>query len=163
MGAHANAFILEVNHNAGTTGLFAFKTGWKAFTLDERNWTGGFTRHNVGSTENGITLEAVVTHEYGHVLHKKIHDWADIYKERKKYKIAISDDEQRIIDAQNCLNRAYLRAKRTGDIKQVSLYARKNNLEFFAECFAARELGEKLPDYITNALDKVIQCAIKKS
>ena len=163
VGAHANSSVLEVNHNAGTTGLFAFRTRWKSFTLDERNWSGGFTRHNVGSTENGITIEAVVIHEYGHVLHKKIHDWADICKERKKYKLDVSEADQRIIDAQNSLNRAYLKAKRNGDIKQVSLYARKNNLEFFAECFAARELGEKLPDYITKALDNVIECAIKKS
>lgn len=163
VGAHANSYILEVNHNAGTTGLFAFSTKWKSYTLDERNWTGGFTRHNVGSTENGITMEAVVTHEYGHVLHKKIHDMASFAKERKKYKLDITDEEQRIIDAQNSLNRAYLKAKRTGDIKMVSFYAQKNNLEFFAECFAARELGENLPDYITKALDNVIQCAIKKS
>ena len=163
VGAHATSSVLEVNHNAGTTGLFAFRTRWKSFTEDERNWSGGFTRHNVGSTENGITIEAVVIHEYGHVLHKKIHDWADICKERKKYKLDVSEADQRIIDAQNSLNRAYLKAKRNGDIKQVSLYARKNNLEFFAECFAARELGEKLPDYITKALDKVIECAIKKS
>ena len=163
VGAHANSSVLEVNHNAGTTGLFAFRTRWKSFTEAERNWSGGFTRHNVGSTENGITIEAVVIHEYGHVLHKKIHDWADICKERKKYKLDVSEADQRIIDAQNSLNRAYLKAKRNGDIKQVSLYAGKNNLEFFAECFAARELGEKLPDYITKALDKVIECAIKKS
>ena len=163
VGAHANSYILEVNHNAGTTGLFAFSTKWKSYTLDERNWTGGFTRHNVGSTENGITMEAVITHEYGHVLHKKIHDMASFAKERKKYKLDITDEEQRIIDAQNSLNRAYLKAKRTGDIKMVSFYAQKNNLEFFAECFATRELGENLPDYITKALDNVIQCAIKKS
>ena len=64
------------------------------------------------------------------------------------------DDEiqklnQKIIDS-------FEKAKKNGDIYNISKYASKNAAEFFAESFCARELGEQLPDYIISMLDEVI-------
>ena len=50
---------------------------------------------------------------------------------------------------------AYIKAKENGDIYEVSKYARTDADEFFAECFARREAGEKQPEYIEEMLRSV--------
>ena len=59
--------------------------------------------------------------------------------------------------AQKSVVDAYNLAKQNGDIKKLSRYASTKPEEFFAECFAAREDGEKLPSYINKMFDKVIK------
>ena len=163
-GAHANEFILELNHNKGKWGIFNFHN-WKPYSLERQRESGGYKRHNVGVSENGITIQAVVYHEYGHVIHERIRKIAK-YSEKwlnTQWEETLSELEKASAIAQKTLKSALRKAKKNGDILNISEYARTNNQEFFAECFAARELGEKLPDYINAALDIMIDCAKIKS
>lgn len=110
-----------------------------------------FNRFTVG---DGGTYEehlrATIIHEYGHVL-------ADqrIGQINKKNAVAnwqndeIQKLNQKIIDS-------FEKAKKNGDIYNISEYASKNSAEFFAESFCAREIGEQLPNYIISMLDEVI-------
>ena len=45
---------------------------------------------------------------------------------------------------------------------KVSQYGDTDDEEFFAECFAARELGEKLPEGVERAMNKLVVLALKK-
>ena len=47
-------------------------------------------------------------------------------------------------------------AQQDGFIFDLSKYADKDEAEFFAECFTAREIGEKVPEYINNMLEDII-------
>jgi hypothetical protein len=55
---------------------------------------------------------------------------------------------------------AYEKAFETGDIYSLSQYGSKNPREFFAECFAARYMGEKLPDYVETLMVEVFENGI---
>ena len=55
---------------------------------------------------------------------------------------------------------AFQQARKTGDIYGISEYANRNSHEFFAECFAAREMGETLPDYIESLMKETLENGI---
>lgn len=120
--------------------------GFRDFVDKESNWTEdkqqrtGFKRWNVGRD-----MKSLVSHEFGHAVH------------------ATAAFGSSSVDA--AIRAAYKQAVDTGDIKTLSGYAysgdgkSRRKAEFFAECFSARENGEKLPDYIEKMLDKVIRAA----
>ena len=156
-GAWATSYKIEINHDRSKGGVFDLGR-WKSYDRDKQERT-GFTRHNVGATDKGISLRDVVTHEYGHVLQRKVDDTAEAARDRKRWGWSVSPDSQQAIDINARLKRAFTKAKKTGDIYGISEYAKKNHKEFFAECFAARERGEKIPDYVNKVLDEVIEYA----
>lgn len=113
-----------------------------------------FGRHNVGATENGITIQSIVTHEFGHVIHFRAYGgmYAPMTSEAQRAQTIIK----------NALKKARMPDKsKHKDIFNLSQYANKDEIEFFAECFTAREIGEQVPDYISEMLDDVIAIAKK--
>lgn len=122
-----------------------------------------WTRHNVGVTAEGMPLQWLVTHEAGHVCHFMALGRVQRVKPRAKgIRRYVFDDAGE--EAKSIMIDAYKRAcKRrddlTMDVHAVSEYAMKNEMEFCAECYAMRERGEALPDYVTDMLEKVEQIA----
>lgn len=106
----------------------------------------GFTRRLVGCTPSGCTARSVIFHETGH--HICYRDGVDVGR---------TDP-----DVYKELLKACTTAMKNGDIKRISEYSADNAHEFFAECFAARELGETLPDYMIDMLDKVYKMTRRK-
>lgn len=144
---------LQINHDKEIGGLHMFKY-WKPYETPKD----GFARSNVGVSPEGVSVRAVMTHEYGHALHARVRA---LHSHAYMFRNVPGVGEARY--AQQSVSDAYWKAKNSGDMKSISRYANTSEAEFFAECFAARELGENLPDYVNNMLDKVIKCAIKKS
>ena len=104
-----------------------------------------YQRHNV-LYEDRI-IESCITHEYGHLLTPHTFD--------SKHKDFNHDKYLLVLDA-------YSKAKQTKDIYKISAYASNYTTdgldEFFAECFAMRELGiEKVPNYIDNMITEVLK------
>jgi hypothetical protein len=55
---------------------------------------------------------------------------------------------------------AFQKSFDTGDIYNLSEYGAHNVKEFFAESFAAREMGETLPDYVEELFVEVFKNGI---
>lgn len=107
-----------------------------------------YTRSTVSSSsENRIAT--TIAHEYGHIL-------ADQYFGRINHTRACSDYAT-TFKSREMVEMAYARAKTSGDIKKISMYAKDNSHEFFAECFAAHINGEQLPDYIEKMLKETLK------
>ena len=93
-----------------------------------------------------------IAHEYGHILSDQYfgminHGLANpAYNDPQK--------QQEMTARVNLVNDAYKKAIQTGDIYRISQYGATDADEFFAETFAAREMGETLPDYITKMLEE---------
>lgn len=162
VGAGANWEVLKLNHDNETGGVHGLST-WRTrqWVLDE-----GYTRHNVGVDENGISVKDLVTHEFGHVIHSRMSQVYKEYQQRKK--VFHVDSVNEVFEEQGLMPeveaaRKWIKAVGTAKAKKfnkkVSRYAMKNDREFFAECFAMRERGEELPKYLTDAMDEVIKVA----
>lgn len=107
-----------------------------------------YTRHTVSSdSENRIAT--TIAHEYGHILADQY--FGQINHSRLCPNYASTFKSREIVEM------AYARAKTSGDIKKISMYANDNSHEFFAECFAAHINGEQLPDYIENMLKETLK------
>ena len=107
-----------------------------------------YTRHTVSSdSENRIV--ATIAHEYGHIF-------ADQYFGQINHS-RLCPNYANTFKSREIVEMAYARAKTSGDIKKISMYANDNSHEFFAECFAAHINGEQLPDYIENMLKETLK------
>ena len=108
-----------------------------------------FSRWSVsGSYENGV--RGTIIHEYGHII-------ADQYFGQindEKYKTRGEGDEWKLqkLEWRDIFNKA----KETKDVHKISEYGASDEHEFFAECFSAREKGEKLPDYIEKFMRRLL-------
>lgn len=149
---------IEINQNKGKRGVHNFKN-WKPYSKEHAEKT-GYTRHNVGASEEGISIRAVMIHEYGHALHSRARMMA---RHGHMFKSTVAAEVMDNAPLWVSWENVFKQANTSGDIKKVSEYAATNASEFFAECFAARELGEKLPDYVNSALDNIIKLATKKA
>ena len=97
------------------------------------------------------TLEATIPHEYGHIL-------ADQYLGMiNKTHYCKNAYTQEALEKVELVRQTFKTAKANGDIYLVSQYASTNADEFFAECFSAKWVGESLPDYIENMLERVLK------
>ena len=94
-------------------------------------------------------LATITTHEYGHILARQ---YFGLGEYQSSYEIEIRGQRSRIL-----VESAYLKAKETGDIYNISEYASSRKGEFFAECFAAYINGEQLPDYIEKMLKETLK------
>ena len=167
-GAHVSYFAnedltdisikIEINQDHRHGGVHGFG-GWRPYNAEEAA-NKGFTRHNVGVTEEGIDVRSVMIHEYGHALSARCYvadGWPACFRNAKN-----TAQVQAYVNVWSQWKDVYERAINNKDIQKISEYAKDSPQEFFAECFAARELGEKLPDYINSGLDNVIKIANKK-
>lgn len=94
-------------------------------------------------------------HEFGHTLmFRKMKEELGVdgswYSYMGSYKKALNST-----NVAKSINKALRQARKTGDIYEISEYADTNYHEFFAEVFAMRESGQKLPDYIETMLKEV--------
>lgn len=147
-----DVLLLELNKNHDINGIHALSEG-RLFSAEEQART-GYTRYNVGATEDGMNVRAVTIHEYGH----GIKSWCNL---RSIHSDMFDIDEVR--EARNALDewtQAVKSARKSGF--KVSQYGDADDEEFFAECFAARELGEKLPEGVERAMNKLVVLALKK-
>ena len=112
-----------------------------------------YSRWTVFDESNPIG--ATVSHEYGHIL-------ADQYFGQ------INGSRANPNFSKNYEMRGYVKkwedvfkkAKKSEDIFGLSEYGATNAYEFFAESFAARELGEKLPDYVEELMEEILRNGI---
>lgn len=105
------------------------------------------TRYDVSDPKNPIG--STVAHEYGHIL-------ADQYFGQINGSAAYrSANSQECRDARRLVAVTYNRAMSNGDAFNLSEYATNDEYEFVAEAFAARWIGEDLPDYIGDMLGTV--------
>lgn len=110
-----------------------------------------FVRWNV-SHDHG--LKATIAHEFGHTL-------SDQYFGMINDTMANSNAHSlECRAARQLISEARQRAWDTGDIFTISKYGATDDDEFFAEAFAMREVGEALPDYISNMLSEVLKNGI---
>lgn len=115
-----------------------------------------FKRWGVNETyENHVKV--VTIHEYGHILADQY--FGQINDERANPNLKTNWS---IRGMQTKWKDAYNKAKQTGDIYNLSQYGATNEREFFAESFAAYEMGEKLPDYIESLLKEVLTNGIMR-
>jgi hypothetical protein len=113
-----------------------------------------FTRYGVHSTHDDH-VKAVITHEYGHILSDQYFGMLNLEQANPHY---VTNWSLRGMTQR--WKEAYQKALDNGDIYTLSEYGSKNPREFFAESFAAREMGEKLPDYVESLLEEVLNNGI---
>lgn len=100
-------------------------------------------------------VKVVVTHEYGHILSDQY--FGLINSEYANPNILTNWSIKNVKDK---WRKVWDRAVVEGDIYKVSQYGATDYREFFAECFAAREYGERLPDYIEEFMAEVLKNGI---
>lgn len=100
-------------------------------------------------------LKVVTTHEYGHIIADQY--FGQMNKDRANINYLTN---WRLEGVSRKWEQAFEKAKSTGDIYNLSQYSSKNVYEFFAESFAAREMGEKLPDYVEELMKEVLDNGI---
>lgn len=138
--------------NGGTLTSKSSIRNWKRY-LESLEKEIKFTRYGVSDSYDDVVY-ATVCHEFGHVIADQYCGQINgdrAWKDAGKLLYSVAQDKQRLIAD------AFRKAKDTGDIYKISKYASTNSHEFFAEVFSARELGEDLPDYIVEMLERVIK------
>lgn len=145
--------VLNADHEKhGIHGIVRTKA-WKQLPESERRKYDidnprAYNRQFVGVEKGKRTsIEDALIHEWGHAIHAPL----------------IVDNESKSIKACKSVDAAYDKARKSGDIRNISFYAKSDRREFFAECFAARMRGETLPQYIDKMLDSVIDAAKNKN
>jgi len=105
-----------------------------------------YKRWTVGDNE----IKATITHEYGHII-------ADQYcGQISSIRANPKAFEKEAVDMRELISQTYEKAKKNGDIYNISQYGASDKYEFFAETFTAHHLGEKLPNYIEDMLKGVL-------
>ena len=97
---------------------------------------------------------ATITHEYAHTLSDQYFGMINDTTANPNAKSAECLTIRRKIDATR------KKAWETGDIFSVSKYSATDDDEFFAEVFAMREMGEKIPDYFDEMLEEALKNGI---
>lgn len=97
------------------------------------------------SYENQVI--GTITHEYGHII-------ADQYfGQIGDTRYMTRSSEWRVFQVE--WREIFSRAKKSEDIYAISAYSATDEMEFFAECFCARENGETLPDYVEDFMRRL--------
>ena len=94
----------------------------------------------------GQEVECVTLHEMAHVL------------SNQRVKMLHGEQTEEMKAINSYVEKVYNKAMGNDDILLISRYAMKEPAEFFAEAFVVYKLGkEKLPDYITDMVERVIK------
>ena len=102
-------------------------------------------------------VEVVVTHEYGHILSDQYFGMINQERANPNYNTPWNAD---LRNMNKRWEDAWKKAKGNGDIYKISEYASTKPSEFFAECFALREMGGTLPDYVESLMEEVLSNGI---
>ena len=113
-----------------------------------------FTRWGVHSTYEDH-VKGVVTHEYGHILADQYFGMTNDARANPNF-----NTNWALREMDNKWRKAFETAVKNGDIYKLSEYGSTNYHEFFAESFAAREMGETLPDYVESLFEEVLKNGI---
>lgn len=113
-----------------------------------------FSRYGVHASY-GDHVGCTVIHEYGHIIADQYFGQINGADANPHY----STDWNLRGMAQKW-EAAFQRSIDSGDIYSLSKYGRTNVREFFAESFLAREMGEKLPDYVESLMSEVLEHGI---
>ena len=101
-------------------------------------------------------LKATIIHEYGHIV-------ADQYFAQINWRANPNAMSAECKACRDLIKSTYKEAKKNSDIYKISEYASQDDAEFFAECFVmynTPELKGKLPDYISEMIEKVTENGI---
>jgi hypothetical protein len=104
-------------------------------------------------------VKCVVTHEYGHILSDQYFGMINAERANPNYAYSAPGND-RLREMNRRWDDALKKARDTGDIYKISQYANTKPSEFFAECFALREMGGKLPDYVESLMKEVLDNGI---
>jgi hypothetical protein len=115
-----------------------------------------FTRWGVHSSYDDH-VQAVVVHEYGHILSDQY--FGMLNGARANPNISMN---RSIEGVKKQWEDALSTARKNGDIYSLSQYGNTNAKEFFAESFLAREMGEKLPDYVETLMEATLKNGIMR-
>ena len=113
-----------------------------------------YSRWSVSSVAED-EAKATIAHEYGHILSDQYFGMINGRLANPNYETDYS-----LRGMVKKWDDAFKKAKETGDIYSISKYASTDRDEFFAECFAAREFGETLPDYVEELMVEVLENGI---
>ena len=100
-------------------------------------------------------VKVSVIHEYGHIIADQYFGQINDKSANPNYKT-----NPKLREMRQKWDNVFQKAIDTGDIHSLSRYGRSNSHEFFAESFAAREMGEKLPDYVESLMKEVLDNGI---
>lgn len=107
-----------------------------------------------GSYSNLESIKATITHEYGHVIADQYFGQVNQSRANKNFDFFESNEcWQKCNDVAD----TYYKAIKNNDIYDISYYASTDRYEFFAECFAKKQMGGALPDYINEMLERVLK------
>lgn len=107
-----------------------------------------------GSHSDLESIKATISHEYGHVLADQYFGQINKVKANKNFDYFDSNEcWQKCMD----VSKVYHEALRNNDIYNISYYASTDQYEFFAECFAKKQMGGTLPNYINEMLERVLK------
>lgn len=99
-----------------------------------------FNRFGVHTTSDNYFKETIL-HELGHNI------------ANEKILKTLDTDRKKGIELSNLLQNCYNKSKSNNDIYKLSYVGEENAGEYFAECFVAYNIGEKLPDYAKNMIE----------
>ena len=100
-------------------------------------------------------IDATVAHEYGHILADQYFGQINGSRANPNF-----DKNYELRGYIKKWDDVFRKAKANGDIYSLSEYGATNAHEFFAESFAARDLGEKLPDYVSELMEEILHNGI---
>lgn len=107
-----------------------------------------------GSYADLESIKATIAHEYGHVIADQYFGQINKFKANKNFDYFDSNEcWQKCRDVASTYNEVL----RNNDIYDISYYASTDQYEFFAECFAKKQMGGILPDYINEMLERVLK------
>ena len=107
-----------------------------------------------GSYADLESIKATIAHEYGHVIADQYFGQINKFKANKNFDYFDSNEcWQKCRDVASTYNEAL----RNNDIYDISYYASTDQYEFFAECFAKKQMGGILPDYINEMLERMLK------
>lgn len=114
-----------------------------------------YSRWTVSDALSGKdALKATITHEYGHILSDQITGISNGKRACPAFDYIKGNEPYAL---QTLIKSTYARANASGDIYKISRYAATDAEEFFSETFTMYDLGEDLPDYIVEMIEKVVK------
>ncbi len=107
-----------------------------------------------GSYSDLESIKATISHEYGHVVADQYFGQVNQSRANKNFDFF---DSNECWQKCNYVVDTYYKAIKNNDIYNISYYASTDRYEFFAECFAKKQMGGTLPDYINEMLERVLK------
>ena len=98
-------------------------------------------------------MSGTITHEYGHVIADQYIGMINGRLANPSYSV---DPDNPLYKMCQQVKSTFEKARNNGDIYNISMYADTDADEFFAEVFVMYDKGEKMPDYIKQMVEEVL-------